>query len=466
MTREALLWAKIDIRALQTPFAQRRGSYYAGSRSLEMSEKDRTGPRQASAPIRSEPLPLEFPGLHYLDDQEIEAVVRVLKRRSPFRYYGLQSPREVSAFESEFADFLGVSHALAVNSGTSALHVALAALGVGPGQEVIIPAYLWVSVAAAVVNLGAIPVLADIDDTFCLDPQDVRKRFSARTTGIVAVHMSGAQADVPALSRLARERGLFLLEDCAQCAGGSIGGTKTGTFGDMGVFSFQINKNMTSGEGGAVVTNDSRLHKRAFACHDTGFIRDEKGRELFDDANLYLWGRGCRLDELRGAILRVQLSKLPQILARMRGSKYRIRQALSALPQIRLRRIVDPSGDTGSFLICTFADKTTASQVSDGLRSEGICTWPQGVTNVVMNDWGLHIYYNIPSLVRRASVDRGGTPWNLAENREAAARYDRGTCPVADDLFDRSLLLAIPASLSKRDESDIVRAFKRVLGAD
>ena len=430
-----------------------------------MSEKGRSGSNEPSAPIRKEPLPLEFPGLHYLDDQEIEAVVRVLRRRTPFRYYGFDSPCEVSAFESEFAAFLGISHVLAVNSGTSALHVALAALGVGPGQEVILPAYLWVSVAAAVVNLGAIPVLADIDDTFCLNPQDVLRRITPRTTGIVAVHMSGAQADVPALSRIARERGLFLLEDCAQCAGGSIGGKKTGTFGDLGVFSFQINKNMTCGEGGAVVSNDSRLYQRAFACHDTGFMRDEKGRELFENPDLFLWGRGCRLDELRGAILRVQLSKLPRILDRMRGSKHRIRQALGTLPQIQLRRIIDPSGDTGAFLICTFGDKRTASIVNEGLRSEGIATWPQGVTNVLMNDWGLHIYYNIPSLVQRASVDRAGFPWKLAENREATARYDRGTCPVADDLFDRSLLLAIPASLSREDESDIIQAFRKVLAA-
>ena len=254
-------------------------------------------------------------------------MVRVLRRRSPFRYYGIDSPGEVSAFESEFAEFLGVSHALAVNSGTAALHVALSALGVGPGQEVIVPAYMWASVAAAVVNLGAIPVLADIDDTFCVDPQDVREHITPRTTGIIAVHMSGAPADVPALLPIARESGLFLLEDCAQCAGGSIGGKKAGTFGDMGVFSFQINKNMTSGEGGCVVTNDSRLYKRAFACHD---------------------------NELRGAILRVQLSKLPRIVAKMRSSKYRIRQALENLPQIKLRRIVDIDGDTGCFLISTF----------------------------------------------------------------------------------------------------------------
>jgi dTDP-4-amino-4,6-dideoxygalactose transaminase len=430
-----------------------------------MNKKDSAGVTEANIPIRNEPLPLEFPGLHYMDDQEIEAAVRVLKRRSPFRYYGIDLPTEVAAFESEFAAFLGVSHALAVNSGTSGLHVALSALGVGPGQEVIAPAYLWTSVAAAVVNLGAIPVLADIDDTFCLDPEDVRRRINARTTGIIAVHMSGAQADLPALLRIAREKGLFVLEDCAQCAGGSIEGKKTGTFGDMGVFSFQINKNMTCGEGGCIVTNDSRLYQRAFACHDTGYVRDKNGRETFSDLDLCLWGRGCRLDELRGAILRVQLSKLPRIVAKMQSSKYRIRRALEKLPQIRLRRIVDPAGDTGCFLITTFLDGKTAVAVSAGLRAEGITTWPQGMTNVIMNDWGLHIYYNVASLVHRTSSDKTGFPWNLAENKESKTQYGRGTCPNADSLFARSILLAIPSCLSDQDESDIIRAFEKVIGS-
>lgn len=427
-----------------------------------MSRKGSSSATETRAPVRRGPLPLEFPGLHYFDDQEIDAVLRVLRRRSPFRYYGLQSPPEVSAFESEFAAYLGISHAVAVSSGTAALHVALSALGVGPGQEIIVPAYMWASVVGAVVNLGAIPVLADIDETFTLDVADVLRQITPRTTGVIAVHMSGAQADVPALLEIARQRKLFLLEDCAQCLGGSIGGKKLGTFGDVAVFSFQINKNMTCGEGGCVVTSDLNLHERAFACHDTGYMRDEKGREMFGDPSLYLWGHGCRLDELRGAILRVQLTKLPVIVAHMRESKYRIQHALRDLPNIRLRRIVDPQGETGSFLICTFNDAASAKAASELLRSEGIFTEPQGVTNIVMEDWGLHLYYNILSLVYRTSNDRSGFPWNLAENKDSTAHYERGTCPRADDLFARSLLLAIPSCLSAQDETDIITAFTNV----
>lgn len=418
---------------------------------------------EGGKPVRTEPLPLEFPGVHYMDQEEVEQAVRVLNSRSPFRYYGIDPQGEVEAFESEFASFLGVDHAIAVTSGTAALHTALSALGVGPGQEVIVPAYLWVSVVAAVVNLGAIPVLADIDETFCLDPAAVQKSITPRTTGMIVVHMSGAPANIPELVKVARERGLFLLEDCAQCAGGSVKGKKVGTFGDMGIFSFQMNKNMTSGEGGAIVTHDARLYHRAFACHDTGYARDANGRAIFDNLDLCLWGRGYRLDELRASILRVQLRKLPRIIGAMRGSKYRIRRALAELPQLRLRKIVDPEGDTGCFLISTFATPEIAAHVNRALRAEGIVTWSQGVNNVVMTDWGLHIYFNIPSLVNKTSVDRAGSPWKLAENQGSTASYHRGSCPVADGLFERSILLAIPSCLTERDEQDIGHAFRKVL---
>lgn len=412
---------------------------------------------------REEPLPLEFPGIHYIDEKELEAVTRVMRARSPFRYYGLDLQKEAESFEAEFAAFLGVKHALAVGSGTGALSVALSALRVGPGQEVIVPAYLWVSVVAAVVNQGAIPVLADIDESFTLNPAAVERAITRHTSGIILVHMSGAPGDAPAIQSLARSAGLFLLEDCAQCAGGSIGGRKAGTFGDMAVFSFQMNKNMTAGEGGCVVTNDDELQARAFACHDLGYARDAEGRLVFDVPDLQLWGRGTRMDELRAAVLRVQLQKLPAIVGAMRSSKYRIREALKRFPAVQLRRIHDPEGDTGCFLITTYADAAIARRVNGALRAEGIVTSAQGISNILMTEWGLHLYYNIGSLVARRSVDRKGFPWTLAENRGLGGAYAKGTCPVADGLFERSILLPIPSCLTAGDEADIIAAFDKVL---
>jgi len=415
------------------------------------------------SPVRREPLPLEFPGIHHMGQEEIDAAVRVLKSRSPFRYYGIDLQGEVEAFEKEFAEFLGITHCLALNSGTGALHLALAALGVGPGQEVILPAYMWVSVAAAIVNLGAIPVLADIDDTFCIDPAAIEAQITPRTTAVIAVHMSGAPANIKEILKVARKHRLFLVEDCAQCNGGSVDGKKVGTFGDMAIYSFQMNKNMTSGEGGAIVTNDQRLYNRAVACHDTGYARDSAGRAILDDLDLCLWGRGYRIDEIRAAILRVQLKKLPAIIGRMHDSKYRIRKALEKRPELKFRKIVDPAGDTGCFLITTFSSPQAALDVNAALRAEGIVTFPQGLSNVVMTQWGLHIYYNILSLINKTGTDKKNSPWSLAENAQSRHEYKKGTCPYADSLFESSILISIPSCLTEQDEQDIIDAFNKVL---
>jgi 8-amino-3,8-dideoxy-alpha-D-manno-octulosonate transaminase len=149
----------------------------------------------------------------------------------------------------------------------------------------------------------------------------------------------------------------------------------------------------------------------------------------------------------------------------MHRSKYRIRKALEELPKIRLRRIIDTAGDTGSFLITTYADAEVASEVNRALRAEGIITFPQGISNILMTEWGLHLYYNIASLVKRTSVDRNGFPWTLSENSGLRMEYTKGTCPIADSLFERSILLAVPSSLKKCEEDDIIQAFEKVYAA-
>jgi 8-amino-3,8-dideoxy-alpha-D-manno-octulosonate transaminase len=416
-------------------------------------------------PIRTKPLPLEFPGAHHMGQEEIDAAVRVLSAKSPFRYYGIDLQNEVESLEREFSTYIGVKHALTVGSGMGALSVALSAMRVGPGQQVIVPAYMWVSVAAAVVNQGAIPVLADIDDTFCLDPASVEQRITPRTTVILMTHMSGAPGNVQAIREIAGRRGLLLLEDCAQCCGGRIGGRSVGTFGHMGIFSFQMNKNMTAGEGGSVVTDDDALYRRAVACHDLGYPKDENGQSDFSDAETWLWGKGTRMDELRAAVLRVQLRKLPAITAAMRASKYRMRAALARFPQVRLRVVPDPAGDTGCFLITTYPSPEVARRVNQRMKADGIGTWPQGTSNVVMTDWGMHLYYNIPSLVKKTSV-APGFPWGLAENQGLVPEYGKGACPVADSLFERSILLPIPSCLTREDEDDIIRAFEEALARE
>lgn len=417
----------------------------------------------AVSPIRDRPLPAEYPGAHAFDQEEEEALLRVCRSKSPYRYHGIDPQREADQFESEFAEHLGIRHVVAVTSGTAALHTALSALAVGPGQEVIVPAYLWVSIAAAVINLGAIPVLAEIDDTFSLDPQDVERKITPRTSTILIAHMNGAPGNVLDLVEIARKHGLYLVEDCAQCAGGTIHGQCVGTFGDIATYSFQVNKNINAGEGGAVATNSDSLWRKAVAVQDVGYARDSQGLPQMGDQEAYSWGRGYRLDEFRAAVLRVQLRKLPMTLARMRKSKFRIREALEGMTGVRPRRLVDPAGDTGAFLLSIFPTEELARAVNARMRWHRIACSAEQVSDVILADYGLHIYSNIPALVQKVGTDRSGAPWNLEGNRQSVYSYAHGSCPVADDLFCRTQLLTIPACLSPRDEQDVIDAFSDAL---
>jgi 8-amino-3,8-dideoxy-alpha-D-manno-octulosonate transaminase len=213
--------------------------------------------------------------------------------------------------------------------------------------------------------------------------------------------MCGAHADIVPIAALAKEKNIFLLEDCAQAVGGSVNGRKLGSFGDMAIFSFQVNKNMTSGEAGAIVTNNQALYRRAVASHDIGYSRGPTGNLLTSDDESLSWGRGCRLDELRAAILRVQLKRLPRTIEHMRASKSRICRFLERQPGIQLRRIVDPAGDTGCFLIVTFRSAEVARLVNERLHFHSITCAAQDPSTVILSDYGLHIYSNIAALVRR-----------------------------------------------------------------
>jgi 8-amino-3,8-dideoxy-alpha-D-manno-octulosonate transaminase len=231
----------------------------------------------------------------------------------------------------------------------------------------------------------------------------------------------------------------------------------------MAIFSFQVNKNMSSGEAGAVVTKDERLYRRAIACHDCGCTRDFSGSLLLDEEASLAWGRGCRLDELRAAVLRVQLRKLDATIERMRHSKSRVRKFLESRRNVRLRRLIDPAGDTSCFLITTYETPLAARTVNERLRFHSIvCSSPE-TSNVILANYGLHIYFNIAALRNKVGTDSAGTPWTLEMNRSSVYEYGRGACPVADDLFERSQLLTIPSCLTEQDEDQIIEAFQDAL---
>lgn len=287
-------------------------------------------------------------GSALIGNEEEELVLDVVRRKEPFRYYGIGStpPPMAAALEKEFAEMMDTKYALAVTSGTAALEVALAALGIGPGDEVIVPAWSWISCFTAVVRVGALPVLAEIDDTFCLAPGEIVRLSTARTKAVIVVHYQGVAADMEPLLHEAKNAGLKVLEDCAESAGAIYHGKRVGSWGDIGIFSFQYQKSMTSGEGGMVVTSDPLLYERAVRMHDIGQVRGYHQQFIQPQVPAFC-GSQFRMTELQAAMALAQLRKLDSVRTHCRNLQSKIVKEIQNLPKLEMRRIPDPQGDSG-----------------------------------------------------------------------------------------------------------------------
>lgn len=405
-------------------------------------------------------LPTRFYGANIYDDREIAAAARVIYNQSPFRHYGKRWTREAEQFEEEAARFYGTKHALAVNSGTGALILALHALGVGPGDEVIVPAFFWISVSNAVLLRGAIPVLCEIDSSLNMDPQDLRRKITSKTKCAIAVHMFGGQADIEVIRQMCRQDGIRLLEDFSQCNGASVAGAPVGSFGDIGISSLQLNKAITSGEGGLIVADDSDLIERAAARSDLGYGR-AGGISSSDTAgSTTTVGEGRRFNEISAAIMRVQLEKLPAMVEGMRSVGRQMAERIDLPKDVAFRRIVDERGHHGSTLTMIFP---TADRAAD-FTTTGRDLFGEVWLPVHLKDYGQHIYYNCTNLVEKLPVLPGGFPWNLPENR-GEYRYDRGSCPNTDSLLARSVGMQLAPDLSELHQEAIVAMINEVLAA-
>ena len=441
--------AQLDSSSVKAPTGRQR---HEGANRLAID---------GGTPVRTVPLPWELPGAHWIGNEELELVSRVIRSRSPFRFYGPEPQHMVDTLEQEWQDRFGHRHALAVSSGTAALSIAMAALEMGPGDEVLVPGYLWVSCVSAVVRAGAIPRIVDIDDTFCMDPNAVERAIGPHTRAALVVHMSGLPGRIQRLAELCRARGIALIEDCAQAAGARSDGTPVGRFGDVAIFSFQLNKNITSGDGGMIVTDDDRLFRRIVALHDLGYPR-KAGRLDSTDPDCQLWGVGARMSELSGAMVLAQARKIDQITGAMRRAKWAIRRQLEGTGLV-FRDVPDPAGDTGPFMITLLPDGATCQRFVDALKAEGIQGPTGSLVCLTMRDFGLHWYFNIPSLVERRSNSRDGFPWTHPANSFAQGYdYHRGALPHCDSLHDRAMLLSIASNLADDDIADIVTAFRKV----
>ena len=435
--------------------------------------------------------PHEYPGALWYDQEEVDAVSKVISNKSPFRYYGVKCDKEVFNFEKELGEYLSTSslsnknqknevYVTAVNSGTGALEIALDVLGVGSGDEVIVPGFMWISSISAIIRSRAIPVLVDSDQTLGVDPEDLKVKISERTKVIMVVPMLGGSSKIGEIMEVVRNVNnsrkndnlskIFVLEDCAQSLGAHAFGIpgsskaslpegcyKLGTFGDIGTFSLQLNKDITAGEGGMVVTRDKELNDRVDALHNAGYIKKEKNNINWYGDIPYGWGHGRRMSELQGAVARVQLKKLDTILDTIRKNHSFFEEFFKKQGiKLRKRAYQNNPGDTGYYLCFhlpeNLDDNTAISkgrEIAKDLKDKGFNVW-------FLHDFEVHIYYNIEPLVKKFTMN-DGSPWEDPKNSfHTQYKYDRGALPNLDHLLIRTIGLNMPSKMSDNTRDNMM----------
>ncbi len=385
------------------------------------------------------------------EEEAVDAVRDVLRSKRLFRWSGVPGddhPSRVDQFERAFAESMHTEHALAVNSGTSALVCALTGIGVGPGDEVIVPAFTWIATATSVLAVGAVPVVADIDDSLTLDPEDVQRKLSPYTKAIVPVHLRGRSAAMDQLMELARKNDLAVLEDTAQAVGATFHGRRLGTFGDAGIYSFQMGKIITAGEGGAVVTNNERIHRRALSYHDAGTIGYAEVSE-----EEWLPGLNLRMSELQAAVLLVQLARLDQLLVDMRARKKRLVGMIEGplrAQDVGFPTIHDPEGEAAIAAILMLPDRELTGRVSEMLNRENVPAYPlhpSGPNAQVYSGW-------TPIREKRASSG-SETPW---DRHPRVIDYPSDACPRSTELVGRAVNVPISPDLSDQQVEQFAEA--------
>lgn len=393
-----------------------------------------------------------MPGFEIFGDEERKEVGDVLETGVLFRY-GFDAVRnghwKAKTFESELSEKLNVSHCHLCASGTAALKVALAACGIGAGDEVIVPPFTFVATIESVLTAGAIPVFAEIDETLCLDPNSFDSVVTPRTRAIIPVHMCGSMARIDEIQAYCDRKGLVLIEDACQAVGGTYKGRALGSFGKMGCFSFDPVKTITCGEGGAVITNDQTLYLKAdaFADHGHDHMGDDRGLEGHE-----MLGDNFRISELNAAVGVAQLRKLDMILQKQRAHKSVIKKAMSAFPQISFRHIPDEAGDTATFLSFFLPEEDHARQTAKALEAAGVdaCFYWYD------NNWHyIRQWEHIKTLASPARLP--------VELMEKVPDYNALQLPQSDKIMGRTISMLIKLSWTEAELADRVETICGVL---
>ncbi len=395
-----------------------------------------------------------MPGFEVFGEEEKQQVLEVFDTGVLFRYEFADQRKgvyKVREFEQAFADYTGAAHAQAVTSGTAALKVALTAMGVGIGDEVITQGFTFVATWEAILDIGAVPVFTEVDQTLNMDPADLALKISDRTKAIIPVHMLGAPARIREIKAIADKHGIPVLEDTAQAAGAKLDGQYLGTFGQCGTFSFDSVKTMTTGEGGMVITNDAALWRNCSEYHDHGHDHAVNPGGRGGEGRSFI-GFNYRMMELQGAMGLAQLAKLDAMCVSQRKNKAVFKEAAAKIAGVSFREILDEAGDSATFFAFMLPDREQAARVNEVLRDNGA-----GAINFAENSW--HFYPAWEHLLSGKTLGRNGWPFDAHGKRRFI--YDPEALPASSELMSRTLVYQVPVKLSDSQRDTTVAALQK-----
>jgi 8-amino-3,8-dideoxy-alpha-D-manno-octulosonate transaminase len=339
------------------------------------------------------------PGFELLGEEEKMAVNELFDKGAVLYRYGLNAKRRnifrVDEFEKEIAKKVGVDFSLCVCNGTAALKLALIGLGIKPGDEVITQSFTFIATVEAILEVGANPVITEVDKSLNMDPEDLKKKITKRTKAIMPVHMAGVSAKMDEIIKIAKDHKIPVLEDSAQALGATYKGKFLGTIGDAGIYSLDIGKIITTGEGGLLVTNRKDVFLKAREYSDHGHEQNPNVPRGEDTRTT--WGFNYKATELHGAIGLAQLKKLDYILNKQKENKKRIKDGIKNFPGIEFRELPDPSGDASDTLIFFVETREKASKIAKKLLEKGVGTknLPDAINWHYAGTW-TQIFYNFP----------------------------------------------------------------------
>ncbi len=403
-------------------------------------------------PVRETMLGSSNWGTQYYDDKERQQLADVIESRKPFRF--ARGAKKVATFEKELAARMQTRFALGVTSGTAALQTAMAALQIGPGDEVILPAWAWHSDCTAVVLAGALPVFAEIDESFNIDPADIEHRITPQTKLIIAAHLIGNPADMDRIMAIASKHHNRVLEDAAQGVGSNYKGRPLGSMGAVGIYSHQESKTITSGDGGSVVTSDPILFERACRFHSVGGLNSLHQDLIGKSQCSPVASVNFRMNEFSGGVMLAQLRKLDSIVTVAQANARRVYDGIRDLPGMHLRHLPDPNGELGKAIFLGFDSKERQARFIAAMKAENVAAHPPG---------GCIILPIEPYVENKLTVHPAWPSWT--SERGKAIRYGAATCPRTIDILGRFAGVYMDPKHSRQDIDDIVAAIRKVYPA-